>query len=82
MKPASPITSAWTHIAASNTLADHAAGIPTDPRKLREAQNLLGAGQTAFSPPKSRTRAFSTPPTQGEIAMTDTDSGVLIGSLP
>lgn len=32
----------WTHIAASNMLEDHAAGLYVDPRKLEAARKLLG----------------------------------------
>lgn len=31
----------WVHVAALNTLADHAAGIPVDPAKLVAAQDLV-----------------------------------------
>lgn len=33
----------WTHIAAMNTLADHAAGVTVDPVKLAAARALMEA---------------------------------------
>jgi hypothetical protein len=31
----------WTHIAALNLIADHAAGIEVDPLKLEAARNIV-----------------------------------------